>query len=130
MGAGAAVAAAGVAVLAFSAALVHVLAGMLLVSFGSGAFLAVNGTLAEELIPAVQSAKFRGIANLAGLGAASLAGLFGPLLDLGARAGTGNGYAVLFAAVTAAFVIGALAARPGLAMRPSIGDAAPESTRS
>ncbi len=131
MGGGALMAAGGIAGLAFSSNPAHVMVGMLLIAFGSGAFLASNMGLAAELIPAVHAAKFKGIANLAGLAAAAVAGLFGPLLDWGARSGgAGKGYVVLFAAVTVVLLIGALAARPGLAIRASVGETLPESSRS
>lgn len=130
MGIGGIVSATGTTVLAFSGGMAHVLMGMLLVAFGSGAFLAANVGLAEDLIPAVHAGRFKGLANLATLAAASLAGLFGPLLDWGSRAGAGKGYTVLFAAITVMFLIGALAARPGLGVRPAIGDTAPETWRS
>jgi hypothetical protein len=100
MGAGALLAASGLAVMAFSGAMVYVLAGTLLLAVGSGAFLAANTSLADDLIPAVHATKFKGLASIVGLGAAAVAGLFGPLLDWSARIGNGKGDAVLFAALT------------------------------
>lgn len=130
MAAGAVVSAGGIAAIALGGTMTHVLVGTLAVAFGSGAFLAANTGLAADLIPAVDAAKFRGLANLAGLAAAAFAGLFGPLLDWGARAGGGRGYIALFAAATVALLIGTLAARPGLAVRSAIVETAAESSRS
>jgi MFS family permease len=130
MAVGAAVSAAGIAVLAFGGTVAYVLVGLLAVAFGSSAFLAANTALADDLIPAVDSTKFEGLANLASLAAAALAGLLGPLLDWGAAMRTGKGYALLFAATTIAFVIGTLAARQGLAVRPAIGETVTETSRS
>lgn len=134
MGAGAAAAGAGIAAVAFGGAtdgdtMPYVLAGMLSAAFGSSAFLAANSDLAAELIPAVHAIKFNGLANLAVLAAAALAGLFGPLLDWAERIGDGRGYVALFTAATAAFVMGALAARHGLVQRPTIGETVTESSR-
>ena len=114
MALGTAMAGVGIAALAFAGSMVYILAGMLLVAFGSGGFLASNTASAANLIPAMHAAKFKGLANLTTLAAAALAGLFGPLLDLGARAGAGKGQLIMFAAVMVTFLIGTLAARPGL----------------
>ncbi len=129
MAAGALTAAVGMAVLVFGGSMVYVLAGMLSIAFGSSAFIASNSALANELIPAVQSTKFKGLANLATLAAAAVAGLLGPLLDVGARLGSGRGYVVLFVAAAAAFLVGTLVARPGLAARTPLGETAVESSR-
>lgn len=129
MGVGAGVASVGIAAVALSGGLPQVLVGMLLIAFGSGGFLAANSTLAAELVPAVQAAKFKGLASLVTLAAAAMAGLFGPLLDLGARSNGSKGYLILFAGVTLVFVAGALLARPGLAQRPAIGETVPERSR-
>ena len=126
MSAGALVAAAGIAALAFSGQMAHVLAGILLVAAGSGAFLAANTSLANELVPAVQAAKFKGLANVTWLGAAAVAGLFGPLLDWNVQLGAAKGYGMLFALVTLVFIAGALAARPGLAARAPLGETVTE----
>jgi hypothetical protein len=96
----------------------------------SCAFLASNVASAADLIPTMHASKFKGLASLATLGAAAVAGLFGPLLDWGARTGSGKGHLVLFAAVTVTFLVGALAARPGLVARPKLGETIPESSRS
>jgi MFS family permease len=126
---GAFLATAGIAAVALGGTMPYVLAGILAVAFGSSAFLSANNVLASELIPAVHAAKFKGLASLTVLAAAALAGLFGPLLDWSARLGPGRSYPVLFAAAAAAFLIGTLAARPGLAERPAIGETVPESSR-
>ncbi|MGE5603589.1 MAG: MFS transporter [Nitrososphaerales archaeon] len=130
MAVGALVSGAGIAALAFGGTTVYVLVGMLAIAFGSGAFLAANAALADDLIPAVDSTKFKGLANLASLAAAALAGLFGPLLDWGAAMSPGKGYVLLFAAATIALVIGTLAARQGLAAPAAIGETVTESSRS
>lgn len=130
MAAGALLSAGGIAAVALGGSLPYVLAGMLSVAFGASAFLATNNSLAAELIPAVHASKFKGLANLATLAAAALAGLFGPLLDWGSRLGSGRGFAVLFAVAAATLLAGTLAARPGLAERPAIGETVTESSRS
>ena len=130
MALGAVLAGAGIAALAFAGSMAHVLAGMLLVAFGSGGFLASNTASAADLIPAMHAAKFKGLANLTTLAAAAIAGLLGPLLDFGARAGAGKDHLILFAAVTVSFLIGTLAARPGLVVRPKLRETVPESSRS
>jgi MFS family permease len=130
MAVGALLSVGGIATVAFGGGMPYVLAGMLSIAFGSSAFLAANNSLAAELIPAVHSAKFNGLASLATLAAAALAGLFGPLLDWGASFGNGRGYVVLFAVAAATFLLGTLAARPGLAERPAIGETVTESSRS
>jgi MFS family permease len=130
MAGGALVAGVGIAALAFAGSMAHVLAGMLFVAFGSGAFLASNTASAADLVPAMHASKFNGLAGLAGLAAAAVAGLFGPLLDWEAQAGTGKPHLVLFAAVTLTFLIGAAAARPGLVPRSKLGETVPESSTS
>jgi MFS family permease len=127
MGAGALIAVGGLVALALAGAVSHVLAGVLLIGFGGGAFISANTTLADDLVPAVHASKFHGLVHLSGLAAAALAGLFGPLADWMTRVTTGNGFTVLFAAAFVAFALAALAARPGLAVGPRLGEPAAES---
>ena len=74
MALGTAMAGVGIAALAFAGSMVYILAGMLLVAFGSGGFLASNTASAANLIPAMHAAKFKGLANLTTLAAARVCG--------------------------------------------------------
>ena len=127
MAGGALVAVGGLVALALAALVSHVLLGVLLIGFGGGAFLSANTALADELTPAVHAAKFHGLAAMGGLAAAAAAGLFGPLADWTSRVAAGNGFTALFAAAFVAFALAALAARPGLAVAPRLGEPAAES---
>ncbi|MCU0508271.1 MAG: MFS transporter [Anaerolineae bacterium] len=129
MAGGALIAVGGLVALALASAVGHVLLGALLIGFGGGAFLSANTVLADELIPAVHASKFHGIAHLGGLLAAAFAGLFGPLADWMGHLAAGNGYTVIFGAALIAFALAALAARPGLAVAPRLGEPAAESVR-
>ncbi len=129
MAAGAMLAAGGMVLLGFGGSLAWVIGGALSIAFGASAFLAANDATAAELIPAVHLAKFKGLADLAALAAAAVAGLFGPLLDWGVRLGASRGYLVMFAAAGVAFLAAWLAARPGLSAPTTIGEAAPERSR-
>jgi MFS family permease len=124
MAGGAFLAVGGLVALALSTALAHVLAGVLLIGFGAGAFLSANSALADGLIPAVHASKFHGLSQMAALVAAAFAGLFGPLSDWIGRISAGSGYTALFAAAFVAFTLAALAARSGLAVAPRLGEPA------
>jgi MFS family permease len=126
---GALIAVGGLVALALASAVGHVLLGALLIGLGGGAFLSANSVMADELIPAVYASKFQGLAHLGTLLAAAFAGLFGPLADWTGRLSTGNGYTVLFGAALLAFALAALAARPGLAVAPRLGEPVTESVR-
>lgn len=127
MAGGALIAVGGLLALALASAVSHVLLGVLLIGFGGGAFLSANTTLADELVPAVHASKFHGLTHLGGLAAAAFAGLFGPLADWMTRLTAGNGYTALFAAAFITFALAALAARPGLAVAPRLGEPVAES---
>jgi MFS family permease len=127
LGAGALVAVGGLVALALATLISHVLLGVLLIGFGGGAFLSANTALADELVPAVHASKFQGFTHISGLAATAFAGLFGPLSDWMSRITAGNGFTVLFAAAFVAFALAALAARPGLAVSPRLGEPVAES---
>lgn len=129
MAGGALIALAGLVAFALATLISHVLLGVLLIGFGGGAFLSANSSLSRELTPAVHAAKFQGLTQIGGLAAAALAGLFGPLADWMGRVAAGNGFTALFAAAFVAFALAALAARPGLAVAPRLGEPVAESMR-
>lgn len=129
MAGGAAVAVGGLLALALASASAHVLLGALLIGFGGGAFLSANTALADELVPAVHASKFHGLAHLSALAAAAFAGLFGPLADWLGNVSAGNGYTALFAAAFVAIALATLAARPGLAPAPRLGEPVVERAR-
>lgn len=68
-----------------------------LLALGSGAFQAVNWALLGEDIPTGRGAQFYGLANIATAGASALAGLFGPIVDLGNYYLPSTGYLIAFA---------------------------------
>jgi MFS family permease len=80
-----------------------------IIGSGIGIFLSVNWALANDLAPAVDAGKFLGLTNLATAGAAALARLIGPLLDVVNNAWPGeyHGYTVLFI-TTAVLSLGSL----------------------
>ncbi len=82
---------------AFSASLVALVVAGSALALGSGAFQAVNWALLGQHIPAGRGAQFYGLANIATAGASALAGLFGPLVDLGNLYLPSAGYLVVFA---------------------------------
>lgn len=75
-----------------------------LMGIGSAAFAAANWALTTDLAPPTEAARFLALANFGTAGAAAVAGLFGPLIDLGNRLGAGQGFTWLFMAAATAFI--------------------------
>jgi MFS family permease len=75
-----------------------------LMSLGSAAFSAGNWALFSDIVPRQGSARFFGMANFSTAGAAALAGLVGPVLDVGQGVVPGGGYTILFALAACAFL--------------------------
>jgi MFS family permease len=107
--AGSVLAAAGVLLLVPAAGLAGVLAGGLVMSVGTAAFVTANWAATTGLVPAAEAGRLMGIANLGTAAAAAAAGLFGPLLDAA-------GFAVVLALVAG---IALMAVVPILTASPS-----------
>ena len=69
-----------------------------LLSSGTAAFTAANWALTADLVPQGEAGRFFGLANVGTMGSAAAAGLFGPIVDLGNRAGAGRGYTFMLIA--------------------------------
>ncbi|MGE5251453.1 MAG: MFS transporter, partial [Bacteroidota bacterium] len=82
-----------------------------LMSLGSAAFSGGSWAMLADLVPADQSARLFGIANLSTAGAAAAAGLLGLLVDAGNRFSPGSGYSLLFVAAAIAFMASAFPLR-------------------
>lgn len=67
-----------------------------LIAVGYGAFLAVNWALLNDDLPKGEAAAALGVANIASAGAAAIAGLFGPVLDIMNAVEPRVAYQVLF----------------------------------
>lgn len=67
-----------------------------LMALGTAAFSGANWALTADLVPAHESARFFGLANIGTAGAAAVAGLSGPLVDWANGAQPGLGYTTLF----------------------------------
>ena len=76
-------------------------------ALGSAAFASASWALTADLVPPDEAGRFFGLANIGTAGAAAMAGLFGPLMDIA----PGSGYPVLFAGAAIAFVASAGVAR-------------------
>jgi MFS family permease len=80
----------------------HSMTGLLgfgsILGAGIGLFLTASWALANRLAPAQEAGKYLGLTNIATAGAAALARLQGPLIDLGnnARPGEWQGYLGMF----------------------------------
>lgn len=106
---GAIISATGAILLIFSSSLGQIFAFGLLMSLGSAAFSSANWALTADLVPAGESARFFGLANIGTAGAAAAAGLFGPLVDWANAIRPGAGFPALFIAAAMAFLLSALA---------------------
>ena len=84
-----------------------------LMAVGSAAFAGANWAMTADLAPPEEAARFFGLANYGTAGAAAVAGLFGPLVDLANSASDGSGYTLLFVAAGVAFLSSVLAVRAG-----------------
>lgn len=107
MVAGALVAAAGIVVLVPAAGVAGLIAGGLVMSLGTAAFVTANWAATTLIVPAADAGRLMGVANLGTAMAAAVAGLVGPLIDLG-----GFGPALLVAALISATAAIPLIATP------------------
>lgn len=82
MVAGAAIAALGVLALAVPAGVPGVIGGGVMMAIGTAAFTAANWAATTDLVPPQEAGRLMGLANIGTGGAAALAGLLGPLIDL------------------------------------------------
>jgi MFS family permease len=121
MFAGAALGAAGTLLLGMAGSLEQMLLFGGVMALGSAAFATGNWALAADLAPEGQGGRFLALANVGTAGAAALAGIFGPLVDLGNAATPGLGYALLIGGATLSVLAGAAAVvwlvLPGLRRR-------------
>jgi len=117
---GAALAAAGIGLLALATDSTQVMLFGVPLALGTAAFGAGSWAMATDLVSPSATARQMGIANYATAGAAAAAGLLGPLVDAAERATHGLGYAALMLlAATAALVGGGLALGLPDTSRPS-----------
>jgi MFS family permease len=86
-----------------------------LMALGSAMFAAANWAFTADVIPVEEAARFFGLANFGTAGAAALAGIFGPLVDLANVWKAGSGYTSLFVISSLAF-FASVAALRGLQM--------------
>lgn len=93
-------------------------------SVGTASFAAANWAMTADLVPATEAARFLGLANIGTGGAAAVAGLLGPPIDIVRAALPGLGYGVVIGAAVVAFVAATLVARTLL----PIGQPAPDLT--
>jgi MFS family permease len=105
---GALAAAVGIGVLVPAAGIAGVLAGGLLMSIGTGAFMTANWSASVALVPPGEAGRLLSIANLGTAVAAAVAGLVGPVIDV-----AGFAPALLAAAlISAAAIVPLMAASP------------------
>lgn len=102
-----------------------------LMAVGSAAFASANWALSVDLAPPDEAARFLALANFGTAGAAAVAGIFGPLIDLGNSFGAGTGYTLLFLAAAATFIASGFAAHHLERVQPLVpvvGQASDQST--
>jgi Na+/melibiose symporter-like transporter len=87
------------------------LAAGALVGVGLGAFLSCNWALATDLAPAESAGKYLGLSNLATAGAAAVARLGGPLIDLFNHLEPGRGYMIMLLVAGLSILAGAVVMR-------------------
>jgi MFS family permease len=110
MAGGALLGAAGIAVLSLPAGLSGLVVGGLLMAIGTSAFVTANWAATTAIVPAAESGRLLGLANLGTGLAAAAAGLLGFVVDA-----AGFGPALGLAAVlTASAVLPIVGAKPGL----------------
>lgn len=90
-----------------AAGLLGILAGGILMSLGTAAFVTANWAATTDLVSPADAGRLMGLANLATGGAAACAGLLGPLIDVG---GFAPAIGLAAAATTASLI--PLARRP------------------
>lgn len=78
---GAALSAVGIAALIPAAGIAGILAGGLLMSLGTAAFVSANWAATTDLAPARDAGRLMGISGIATIAAAAFAGLIGPIVD-------------------------------------------------
>jgi MFS family permease len=76
-------------------------------SVGTALFTAANWASTADVVPGAEAGRFLGLANFGTMGAAAVAGLLGPLVDIGNRQEPGAGYPVALTAAALA-ALGAL----------------------
>jgi Na+/melibiose symporter-like transporter len=119
MVAGAGLSAAGVLLLTMASSTTTILLFGGLMALGSAAFSAANWALTADLVPPAEAARFMGLANFGTVGAAAVAGLFGPLVDWANGRDLGAGYTVLFALAAVTFIASAVPLRAVAATAPA-----------
>ncbi|HEX2222416.1 MAG TPA: MFS transporter [Candidatus Limnocylindria bacterium] len=108
MVAGAALAAAGIGLLATAERMEAVLAFGTLMALGSAAFGAGSWALLTDLVAPSGAGRLLGLANFGTAGAAAAAGLAGPIIDAGERVAPGLGFTLALGAAAAASLAGGL----------------------
>jgi Na+/melibiose symporter-like transporter len=100
----------------------------LLVGIGAGLFITTSWTLATDLVPKTEAARYLGITNLATAGGGALARLAGPRID-GLNAVTGSlfGYYAVYGLGGLFFILSALAVLPVHGGKPASATAEPAS---
>jgi len=71
-----------------------------------GVFLSANWAMLTDLAPADEAGRYLGLSNLATAGAALLAGLGGPLLDVLNAQAPGRGYVALYVLACVCYLVG------------------------
>jgi MFS family permease len=117
MAVGAALAVAGIAVIAIGSNLTVIAAGGIGMAAGTALFVTANWRLLLDLVAGPSAGRLLGIANIGTAGAAALAGLGGPAISLAEGIAPGAGYPVLFGLALVAVGASAVVARPPLAHR-------------
>lgn len=88
--------AAGVLLLNGAATTSAILVSGSLMAVGSAFFSAANWAATADAVPPGERARYLGVANFGTGGAAAVAGLFGPVIDLGNAASGSGGYTLMF----------------------------------
>jgi MFS family permease len=83
----------------------------LLLAIGSAAFSTANWALTADFAPPEEAARFLALANFGTVGAAAVAGLFGPLIDFGNQFASGMGYNLLFMTAAVVFLASSFVAQ-------------------
>ena len=119
MAAGAVLSAGGAVLMAGAGTTWQFVASGALLSIGTATFVAANWSMTTSTIPRTEAARFMGIANIGTAGAAAVAGLFGPVIDVSRALVPGLGYAAVFVSAAVAFVVTLLVVRPLVESRRS-----------
>jgi MFS family permease len=100
--------AAGPVLLMWAGSAWQILAFGSVMSLGTAFFTVANWASTADVVPRAEAGRFFGLANVGTMGAAAVAGLLGPLVDVGNARSPGAGYAVALTAAALAS-LGALA---------------------